>query len=212
MPKHFLHTLAKSFSDEIKVLYLSLDEQPEDYYDNNQANLEYVLCPFDLPVDKQLYILELALNRVKRMAEIGQDVVIVLEDLFTIARLYGRCYKASGLGDGEEYVIDCIKRILACGRNMQDAGTITLVVGVSNNQDMLIPDGLMYEIKKACNCFVTFNSSIYLGQYDFDIANTYTLNQDRLLNEKELALSLKIRQETKDKSCSEINLILAQNK
>ncbi|MBQ7602725.1 MAG: hypothetical protein IJU58_01060 [Clostridia bacterium] len=212
VPKHFLHTLAKSFSDEIKVLYLSLDEQPEDYYDNNQANLEYVLCPFDLPVDKQLYILELALNRVKRMAEIGQDVVIVLEDLFTIARLYGRCYKASGLGDGEEYVIDCIKRILACGRNMQDAGTITLVVGVSNNQDMLIPDGLMYEIKKACNCFVTFNSSIYLGQYDFDIANTYTLNPDRLLNEKELALSLKIRQETKDKSCSEINLILAQNK
>lgn len=207
-PKHFLHTLAEGMAKEMDVVYLSLDEQPEDYYEAKEQKLEYVLCPFDLPADKQLYILELSLNRAKRLAEIGKDIVVILEDLYTIARLYNRCYKAAGLGDGDEYVIDCIKRILACGRNIQNSGSVTLVVGLSGNKDALVSDDLLYEIKKACNCFITLKSSMFFGAYDFDIEKTYTNNIDRLLPADKLSLVQEIRASCIGKPAAEINKVL----
>lgn len=212
VPKHFLRALAEDMAQNLDVVYLSLDEQPEDFYEAQQSKLEYVLCPFDLPADKQLYILELSLNRAKRLAEIGKDIVVVLEDLYTIARLYNRCFKAAGLGDGEEYVIDSIKRILACGRNVLNGGSVTLVVGLASNKDALIPDELLYEIKKACNCFVTFKTSAYLGMYDIDVDNTYTNNIDRLLDDQKQVVAQEVRTLCEGKTKSEINSILLSNK
>ena len=208
VPKHFMHALADEFAHTRQVIYLSLDEQPEDYYVSNASNLKFILCPFDLPVDKQLYILELALNRAKRLAEQGEDIAIMIEDLWTVARLYNRCYKSSGLGDGDEFVIDCIKKVLACGRNVADGGTITLVCGVATTHDTTLPEDLMYEIKKACNCFITFNTGAYYGVYDIDIDNSYTTNQDRMLDDQALQKAMQIRQECTGKSAVEITNIL----
>ncbi len=209
-PKHFMQELAEDFAKTQDVIYLTLDEQPEDFYNVIQSKLNYILCPFDLPVEKQLYILELALSRAKRKAEMGQDVVVFVEDLFTVARLYNRCYKSAGLGDSSEFVLGCIKKLLACGRNILDGGTITLIVGLSGSQEGISFDELYYEIKKACNCFLTLNSNNYFGFYDYNLDNTYTQNLERLLSSQELQNSYALRQQCLGKTASEINNILKQ--
>lgn len=211
VPKHFMHALADEFARKQEVLYITLDEQPEDYYSSEQQNLKFILCPFDLPVDKQLYILELALNRAKRLAEQGENIVVMIEDLITVARLYNRCYKSSGLGESDEFVIDSIKKLLACGRNVCDGGTVTLVCGVSGAHDATLPQDFLYETKKACNCFITLNTGAYFGVYDFDISASYTVNQDRMLSNALLQKAGAVRQECEGKTALEITAILNEN-
>ena len=209
-PKRILHQMAENLAKTIDVIYLTLDEQPEDYYNATQQKLNYILCPFDLPVEKQLYILELALSVAKRRAEMGQDVVVFVEDLFTVARLYSRCYKAAGLGEPYEFVLGCLKKLLACGRNILNGGTITLIVGSSGNKEGLNFDELLYEVKKACNCFITLNSVNYLGVHDINLDNTFTLNAERLLTQQETQNYYNLRNACAGKPINEVINILKQ--
>ena len=208
VPKHFLHTLADDFSKMQKTIYVALDEQPEDFYYSSNQQLEYVLCPFDLSVEKQIYILELAINRAKRLAEQGEDVGLIIEDLFTVARLYSRCAKSASVVNIEEFMLSYIKKILATGRNIQNGGTITLVCGITSNNEIDMSQDLLYEIKKSCNSFVVLNTGTYFGVYDFEISSCYTINQERLLNNQQLQLAYNLRKELEGKSAVEIENLL----
>lgn len=207
VPKQFMHELASEIAKVQKVIYLTLDEQPENYYNPTNSNMEFILCPFDLSVDRQLYILEIALNRAKRLAEQGEDVVVLIEDLYTAAKLYSRCYKLNGLSDSGN-VYDCVKKVLASGRKLFEAGSITLVCGLTNNDDASSFEDLIYEVKKACNSFITFNSGLYYGVYDFNLEESFSLNQERLLDAQTLKNSFEIRKQAVNKSASEIEKLL----
>lgn len=210
LPKKFLNDLGQEFSKFGKIFYIKLDDQPEDFFYTDNENFEYILCPFDLPVEKQLYILELAINRAKRLAEQGQDVAVIVENLYTVARLYSRCYKTNGFNNIDEIAIDNIKKLLATGRKIENGGSVTFFGGVENTKDLSYVDDLLYEIKKACNGFIVLNTGSFFGLYDFNIQECYSLNQERLLDNNSLQKAFKIRQETEGKSVSDINSILSK--
>ena len=207
-PKQFMHEFAEEVAKKQKVIYVTLDEQPEDFFSFENKQLEYVLCPFDLPVEKQLYMLELAANRAKRLAEQGEDVALFVEDLFIVARLYARCFKSSYKADASEFVLESLKKLLATGRNLQDGGSVTFVSGITNNREFPTSNDVMFETRKACNSFITLNTGSYFGAYDFDISACHSSNQEKLLNQNELQRAYKIRAQSENKTPVEIAELL----
>ena len=207
---HFLYKLADNLSRLMPTIYMVLDEQPENVLITNNKNLEFVLCPFDLEKEKQLYILELAVESAKRYAEQGDDVSIVIEDINIVRVLYSRYYGTTGESDANiaENTIQTIRQLLATGRNLDNSGSITFVVGMANNQD--VDTSFVSDLKRACSSIITINSSNDFTPLDFDISNTYTLYPERMLGSSTPCAN-ELRSKCIGKTPSEVDKILKES-
>ena len=74
---------------EVHLLVLLVDERPEEVTDMERSvNGEVVSSTFDQPSENHLQVTELVLERVKRLVEVGKDVVVLLDSITRLARAY----------------------------------------------------------------------------------------------------------------------------
>jgi transcription termination factor Rho len=117
---------------ETKILVLLADERPEEVTDweRSVAEAEVVSSTFDQPADNHIAVAELVLERVKRMVEDGEDVVVLLDSITRLARAYNLGAPASGRilsGGVDSAALYPPKKFFGAARNIEHGGSLTIL-------------------------------------------------------------------------------------
>ncbi len=117
--------------DDIYLMVCLIGERPEEVTDMKKSvKAEVVAATFDEPVESQTRVAELALERAKRLVEMGKDVVILLDGITRLTRAYNLALPPSGRtlsGGIDSIALHPPKRILGTARNTDEDGSLTII-------------------------------------------------------------------------------------
>ena len=129
-----LKKIAESISvnnPEVHLICLLVDERPEEVTDMQRSiKGEVVASTFDMPSDNHITVSELVIERAKRLVELGEDVVILLDSITRLARAYNLAQPASGRilsGGVDSTALYPPKRFLGAARNIEGGGSLTIL-------------------------------------------------------------------------------------
>ncbi len=117
---------------EVHLMVLLVDERPEEVTDMRRHVMrgEVVASTFDRPSEEHTQVAELTIERAKRLVELGNDVVIVLDGITRLARAYNLAQPASGRilsGGVDSTALYPPKRFFGAARNIEEGGSLTIV-------------------------------------------------------------------------------------
>jgi transcription termination factor Rho len=136
---------------DTSLIVVLLDERPEEVTEMRSvvAGGEVHGSAFDAEPDEHVAVANLALARARRMAEAGDDVVVLLDGLTRLARAEHSAGQSNGRGTAsvEASAVQAAKRAFGAGRNLAEAGSITLVatatVGTDSDIDGAVHDAVI---------------------------------------------------------------------
>jgi transcription termination factor Rho len=116
---------------EVHLMVCLIGERPEEVTDMKRSvKGEVVSATFDEPVENHTRVAELALERAKRLAEIGKDVVILLDGITRLTRSYNLAMPPSGRtlsGGIDSVALYPPKRFFGAARNIEEGGSLTIL-------------------------------------------------------------------------------------
>ena len=116
---------------ECHLIVVLVDERPEEVTDMQRSvKGEVVYSTFDRPAEEHTQVAELALERAKRLVEMGTDVVILLDSITRLARAYNLATPASGRilsGGVDSTALYPPKRFFGAARNIEEGGSLTIL-------------------------------------------------------------------------------------
>ena len=115
-----------------KTIVVSVDKRPEEKSLYDEKNIEYIFCNFDVTPFRQTYLINLGVERAKRLCEMGYDVMLLIDNMVSALRAYD-CYFDKNEQDACGYGMQAqiaIKKLLAVGGNVKNGGSITLFAGI----------------------------------------------------------------------------------
>jgi len=128
--KQIAHSIEAN-NPEVHLIVLLVDERPEEVTDMRRSvKGEVVASTFDRPSDEYTAISELTIDRAKRLVELGQDVVIVLDGITRLARAYNLAQPATGRimsGGVDSGALYPPKRFFGAARNIEEGGSLTIL-------------------------------------------------------------------------------------
>ncbi len=117
--------------DDIHLIVCLIGERPEEVTDMKRSvKAEVIGATFDEPVESQTRVAELALERAKRLVEMGKDVVILLDGITRLTRAYNLAMPASGRtlsGGIDSQALHPPKRFFGTARNTDEGGSLTII-------------------------------------------------------------------------------------
>ena len=137
---------ASSNYNDIHMMVCLIGERPEEVTDmKRSAKGEVVSSTFDEPAENHTRVAELALERAKRMAEMGKDVFILLDGITRLTRSYNLAMPSSGRtlsGGVDPAALYPPKRFFGAARNLDEGGSLTIIatclVDTGSRMDELI--------------------------------------------------------------------------
>ena len=116
---------------EVHLMVVLVDERPEEVTDMQRAvQGEVIASTFDRPADDHTTIAELAIERAKRLVEMGSDVVVLLDNMTRLARAYNIAQPPSGRilsGGVDANALYPPKRFFGAARNIEGGGSLTIL-------------------------------------------------------------------------------------
>ena len=129
--KQIVYSIERN-NPETHVMVLLVDERPEEVTDMRRHVLraEVVASTFDRPSDEHCHVAELAIERARRLVEMGKDVVIILDGITRLARAYNLAAPASGRimsGGVDSSALYPPKKFFGSARNIEEGGSLTIL-------------------------------------------------------------------------------------
>ncbi|WP_282778365.1 transcription termination factor Rho [Nocardia sp. CC201C] len=116
---------------ECYLMVVLVDERPEEVTDMQRSvRGEVIASTFDRPPSDHTSVAELAIERAKRLVEMGQDVVVLLDSITRLGRAYNNSSPASGRilsGGVDSTALYPPKRFLGAARNIENGGSLTII-------------------------------------------------------------------------------------
>ncbi|HET6294680.1 MAG TPA: transcription termination factor Rho, partial [Kribbella sp.] len=116
---------------EVHLMVVLVDERPEEVTDMQRTvKGEVIASTFDRPADDHTTVAELAIERAKRLVELGHDVVVLLDSITRLGRAYNIAAPASGRilsGGVDSSALYPPKRFFGAARNIEDGGSLTIL-------------------------------------------------------------------------------------
>jgi transcription termination factor Rho len=116
---------------EVHLMVLLVDERPEEVTDMRRSvQGEVIASTFDRPADEHTHLAELAIERAKRLVELGTDVVIILDGITRLARAYNLAQPATGRimsGGVDSGALYPPKKFFGAARNIEEGGSLTIL-------------------------------------------------------------------------------------
>ncbi|EYR63560.1 transcription termination factor Rho, partial [Actinotalea ferrariae CF5-4] len=116
---------------EVHLMVVLVDERPEEVTDMQRTvKGEVIASTFDRPADDHTTVAELAIERAKRLVELGQDVVVLLDSITRLGRAYNIAAPASGRilsGGVDSSALYPPKRFFGAARNIEHGGSLTIL-------------------------------------------------------------------------------------
>ena len=178
--------------DDIYLMICLIGERPEEVTDMKRSvKADVIAATFDKPVEDQTRVAELALQRAKRLVEMGKDVVILLDGITRLTRAYNLAMPTSGRtlsGGVDSAALYPPKNFFGAARNIEEGGSLTIIATclVDTGSRM---DDLIYEEFKG-----TGNMELHLDRKLFEkrvfpainIVPSGTRREELLLDENTL--------------------------
>jgi transcription termination factor Rho len=128
--KQIAHSIEANNPD-VQLMVLLVDERPEEVTDMRRSvKGEVIASTFDRPAEEHTQVAELAIERAKRMVEVGKDVVIVLDGITRLARAYNLAQPATGRimsGGIDTGALYPPKKFFGAARNIEEGGSLTIL-------------------------------------------------------------------------------------
>jgi transcription termination factor Rho len=116
---------------ECHLMVVLVDERPEEVTDMQRSvKGEVIHSTFDHPADDHTTVAELAIERAKRLVEMGHDVVVLLDSITRLGRAYNQSAPASGRilsGGVDSTALYPPKRFFGAARNIENGGSLTIL-------------------------------------------------------------------------------------
>ncbi len=153
-----LKEIANSISTknaDVHLIMALIGERPEEVTDMDRSvEAEVVASTFDEPVTSHVRTAEIALDRAKRLVEIGRDVVILMDSLTRLARAYNLVVNPSGRtlsGGMDPSALYPPKRFYGAARNIEEGGSLTIIATALIDTGSRLDDVVYEEFKGTGN-------------------------------------------------------------
>ena len=128
--KQIAHSIEANNPD-VHLMVLLVDERPEEVTDMRRSvKGEVIASTFDRPSEEHTQVAELAIERAKRLVEVGRDVVIILDGITRLARAYNLAAPATGRimsGGVDSGALYPPKKFFGAARNVEEGGSLTIL-------------------------------------------------------------------------------------
>ncbi len=184
---------------ECHLMVVLVDERPEEVTDMQRSvKGEVIASTFDRPPSDHTSISELAIERAKRLVEMGHDVVVLLDSLTRLGRAYNLAAPASGRilsGGVDSTALYPPKRFLGAARNIEDGGSLTIFATALVETGSTMDTVIFEEFKGTGNAELKLDRKIADKRVfpAIDINPSSTRKEELLLSPDELAIHHKLR-------------------
>jgi transcription termination factor Rho len=184
---------------ECHLMVVLVDERPEEVTDMQRSvKGEVVASTFDRPPADHTAVAELAIERAKRLVELGHDVVVLLDSITRLGRAYNLAAPASGRilsGGIDSAAIYPPKRFLGAARNIENGGSLTIIANALVETGSMMDTVLFEEYKSTGNAELKLDRKIADKRVypAIDLTSSSTRREEILLAPDELAIVYKLR-------------------
>ncbi len=129
--KQLVYSIERN-NPEVHLIVLLVDERPEEVTDMRRhvTRGDVVSSTFDRPAEEHTIVADLAIERARRLVELGTDVVVVLDGITRLARAYNLAAPASGRvlsGGVDSTALYPPKKFFGAARNIEEGGSLTIM-------------------------------------------------------------------------------------
>jgi transcription termination factor Rho len=184
---------------ECHLMVVLVDERPEEVTDMTRSvKGEVIASTFDRPPGDHTTVAELAIERAKRLVEMGHDVVVLLDSITRLGRAYNLAAPASGRilsGGVDSTALYPPKRFLGAARNIEDGGSLTIFATALVETGSTMDTVIFEEFKGTGNAELKLDRKIADKRVfpAIDIDASGTRKEELLLSPDELAVTVKLR-------------------
>ena len=144
---------------DLKLIVLLIDERPEEVTDmrRNVLGGEVVASSLDMDVESHVRLSQLVVDRARRLAEMGQDVFLMLDSITRLARAFNKWVGRSGRGGAtmtgglDIKAMDIPKKLFATARAFQEGGSLTIVGTALVDTNSRMDEAIFQEFKGTGN-------------------------------------------------------------
>jgi transcription termination factor Rho len=197
-----MKTIATSIernNPEVKLMVLLVDERPEEVTDMRRTvQGEVVASTFDRPSDEHTHVAELAIERAKRMVEMGEDVVVILDGITRLARAYNLAAPATGRimsGGIDAGALYPPKKFFGAARNIEEGGSLTILATALVETNSRMDDAIFEEFKGTGNMELRLDRKLSERRIypAIDVDASSTRHEELLFDRKQLQMVWKLR-------------------
>jgi transcription termination factor Rho len=184
---------------ECHLMVVLVDERPEEVTDMQRSvKGEVIASTFDRPPQDHTTVAELAIERAKRLVELGHDVVVLLDSITRLGRAYNLAAPASGRilsGGIDSTALYPPKRFLGAARNIENGGSLTIIANALVETGSMMDTVIFEEFKGTGNAELKLDRKIADKRVfpAIDIDPSGTRKEDILLAPDEYAIVIKLR-------------------
>ena len=184
---------------EVHLMVVLVDERPEEVTDfQRTVSGEVIASTFDRPAEEHTRISELAIERAKRLVELGHDVVILLDGITRLGRAYNLAAPASGRilsGGVDSAALYPPKKFFGAARNIENGGSLTILATALIETGSRMDEVIFEEFKGTGNMELRLQRQL-ADKRIFPAINvdaSGTRREELLLGREELAIMWKLR-------------------
>lgn len=187
---------------ESHLMVVLVDEQPEAITEMQRGvKGEVISATFDRTADDNTTIAELAVERSKRLVELGHDVVVLIDSLNRLARAYQQSIGGNSRGAVSDFAwLYPLKRLFGAARNIENGGSLT-IIGTASRDTGIALDELVYrELAASATMHLHLSQKAALSRLfpAVDLENSGTRRDELILTPAELQAATSIRQNVRD--------------
>ncbi|MEU0389913.1 transcription termination factor Rho [Streptomyces chartreusis] len=184
---------------ECHLMVVLVDERPEEVTDMQRSvKGEVISSTFDRPAEDHTTVAELAIERAKRLVELGHDVVVLLDSITRLGRAYNLAAPASGRilsGGVDSTALYPPKRFFGAARNIEDGGSLTILATALVDTGSRMDEVIFEEFKGTGNAELKLDRKLADKRIfpAVDVDASGTRKEEILLASDELSIVWKLR-------------------
>lgn len=189
--KHIANGITTNY-DDIHLMVCLIGERPEEVTDwKKSVEAEVIASTFDEPVEEHTRVAEVALERAKRLVELGADVVILLDSITRLTRAYNLEMPSSGRtlsGGVDPAALYPPKRFFGSARNIEEGGSLTVIAACLIDTGSRMDEVIYEEFKGTGNMELHLDRKLAERRIfpAIDIQRSGTRKEELLLDEDTL--------------------------
>jgi transcription termination factor Rho len=175
---------------EVYLMVVLIDERPEEVTDMQRSvRAEVIASTFDEPADKHVKVSAIALQKAKRLVEVGHDVVILLDSITRLARAHNTVAPASGKvlsGGVEANAMQKPKQFFGAARKIEHGGSLTILATALIDTGSKMDEVIFEEFKGTGNMELQLDRKLANKRIfpAIDITTSSTRRDDLLLDKE----------------------------
>jgi transcription termination factor Rho len=184
---------------EVVMMVLLIDERPEEVTDMRRTvKGEVIASTFDRPSEEHVHVAEVAIEKAKRLVEMGKDVVMIVDGITRLSRAYNLAAPPSGRilsGGIDAGALYPPKKFFGAARNTEEGGSLTILATALVDTNSRMDDAIFEEFKGTGNMELKLDRRLAERRIfpAIDVDASSTRHEELLFDRKQLQQVWKLR-------------------